>query len=211
MNSDQAVTPAARSGSHARRPTIAFLGTSLTAGFGLESSEEAFPGIVQSYLDSASLGYRVVNAGVSGDTSAGGLARLEWVLEGNPEVLVVELGANDGLRGQPTEVLAANLDSIVTRARRDLSHRTILLVGMEAPPNFGAVYTTAFRAVFTDVAARHDLPLVPFLLQGVAGVPGLNQEDGIHPTVEGHMLAARNVWPFLEAELRRRCSEDKAC
>jgi acyl-CoA thioesterase-1 len=152
--------------------------------------------------DSAGIAISLVNAGVSGDTSAGGLRRLEWALRDGAAVLVVELGANDGLRGQSVTAMKQNLTEIIVRARAQTPGVHIVLAGMEAPPNLGARYTSEFREVFRDLARELDVALVPFLLEGVGGVPGLNQSDGIHPNVEGHRRIARLLWPFLEPVFR---------
>ena len=186
----QAKATAAPSG-----PLVVFLGDSLTAGYGLEEAQ-AFPAQVASQLAAAGTPIRAVNAGVSGDTSAGGLARLAWLLKQRPDVLVVELGANDALRGQPVAATEANLRRIVEAAR--LQGVQVLLVGMLAPPNYGPDYTRDFAAIYPRLARQLELPLVPFLLDGVAGRPELNLPDGIHPTVEGHVLVARNVLPHLQ-------------
>ena len=183
------------------RPTVVFLGTSLTAGMGLEREADTFVARLAEMADSAGKPIRAVNAGVSGETSAGGLRRLDWVLREPLDVLVLELGANDGLRGQDPLALADNLTQIVRRTRTRYPHAQVILAGMEAPPNLGDAYTAAFRSVFTEIADREDTRLVPFLLEGVAGVPELNQEDRIHPTAEGHRRIATNVWPVLEAVL----------
>ena len=171
------------------------LGDSLTAGYGLPSQDQAFPAVLQAKLDAARLGYDVVNMGVSGDTTAGGLRRLDWALEGDVRVLVVALGGNDGLRGLGPEQMRANLTAIVDAA----SSRSIrvLLCGMEAPPNLGAEYTRQFRAVFTDVARDKQVTLLPFLLEGVAGLPAMNQPDGIHPNAAGAQRMAELVWTKL--------------
>ena len=174
---------------------LVVLGDSLTAGLGLEATE-AYPARLQERLDAAGYHVQVVNAGVSGDTTAGGLRRLEWALDGDAEVLVVALGGNDGLRGLPVDQMRQNLSQIITTARaRGVE---VLLAGMEAPPNFGEVYTAAFRNVFHQLAREHDVALVPFLLEGVAGVPDLNQSDGIHPNAEGAARVAEHVWPAVE-------------
>ena len=182
---------------------VLFLGTSLTAGYGVGEAA-AFPALIQAKLDSAGLPYRVVNAGISGETSAGGLRRLDWVLDRPMEVLVVELGANDGLRGQETEGLEQNLRTIVQRARDRHPGVSVVLLGMEAPPNLGLEYTRRFHDVFPAVAEAERAALVPFLLEGVAGVAELNQSDRIHPTAEGHERMARTVWPVLDSVLRAR-------
>jgi len=182
------------------RPRVVFLGDSITAGLGL-SPEQSYPTLIQQKIDAASLGYHVVNAGVSGDTSAGGLSRLDWALDGDVKVMVVALGGNDGLRGLPPEELQKNLATIIERAQA----RTIavVLAGMEAPPNFGQTYTVSFRRVYADVATQYGVPLIPFLLQGVAGIEGLNQRDGIHPTAEGARTVADNVWTVLRPTLKK--------
>lgn len=182
------------------RPKVVILGDSLTAGLGLPQAE-AYPTLLQERIDGNQLSYEIVNAGVSGDTSAAGLRRLDWALEGNVRVLVVALGANDGLRGLPADALKQNLDEIIRRAKA--RHITVVLAGMEALPNLGPDYAKAFHDVYPALAKTHDVPLVPFLLDGVAGVPALNQTDGIHPTEEGARRVADNVWSVLEPVLRR--------
>ena len=180
------------------QPRIVFLGDSLTAGLGV-APEEAYPALIGRRLRASGFQYEVLNAGVSGDTSAAGLRRLEWSLKGPVEVLVVALGANDGLRGLPVTELQRNLATIIERSRA--RHVAVLLAGMEAPPNFGATYTRQFRAVYPALAKRYDVPLIPFFLEGVAGVPGLNQADGIHPNPAGHRAMADLVWRQLEPML----------
>ncbi len=182
-----------------RRPEIVILGDSLTAGLGLETTQ-SFPALIQQRLDERGLGFQVVNAGVSGDTSAGGLRRLEWALEGNPRVLVVALGGNDALRGLPIEDLERNLTAIVERGKRE--GLEVILAGMEAPPNNGPEYTARFRRVYRDLASTHDVVLIPFLLEGVAGEAAFNQADGIHPNEEGARLVADTVWRALEPVLK---------
>lgn len=181
------------------RPRLVTLGDSLTAGLGLEP-HEAYPAVLQRRLDAAGLGLRVVNAGVSGDTSAGGASRLAWALEGDVRVLIVALGGNDALRALPSEELRRNLGQIIMSAKaRSIP---IILAGMEAPPNLGQDYTVAFRAVYRSVAKEHDVTLLPFLLEGVAGVEHLNQRDGIHPTAAGARLIADHLWPLVEPMAR---------
>jgi acyl-CoA thioesterase-1 len=171
------------------------LGDSLTAGLGLATSQ-AYPALVQQRIDAEKLNYEVVNAGVSGDTSAGGLSRLDWTLDGNVRILVVALGGNDALRGQPPAELERNLAQIIERAQaRGI---TVVLAGMEAPPNWGRPYIVAFHQVYRELADRYRVPFVPFLLQGVAGRTDLNQQDGIHPTAEGARILADNVWTVLK-------------
>jgi acyl-CoA thioesterase-1 len=182
-------------------PTVVFLGTSLTAGLGLDP-EQAYPALVQAKIDSAGLRYRVVNAGVSGETSAGALRRIDWLLRDHPAVLVIETGANDGLRAQDPDSTRANIQAIIDRARAVSPAPRIVLVGMEALPNYGPAYARRFRAIYPDLAKRNHLPLVPFLLAGVAGVDSLNQADGMHPTAAGQRIVARTVWKTLGPVLR---------
>jgi acyl-CoA thioesterase-1 len=174
---------------------IAALGDSLTAGLGV-APDEAYPAQLEARLKREGYDYRVVNAGVSGDTSAGGLRRIDWVLRLRPDVVIVALGANDGLRGQPVVHLRDNLLAIVKKAR-DANAR-VLLAGMRVPPNYGAAYTRDFAAVFPEVARRTNVPLVPFLLEGVAAQVRLNQGDGIHPNAEGQRLIAEHLWPHVK-------------
>jgi acyl-CoA thioesterase-1 len=175
-------------------PRIVILGDSLTAGLGL-APEQAYPALLQKRLDAAGLKFEVVNAGVSGDTSAGGLRRIDWVLEGDVKILVVALGGNDALRGLPVEQLRDNLMTITDRAKaRGIK---VILAGMEAPPNFGPAYTAAFRQTYRDVARQQGAVLIPFLLDGVAGLPEMNQGDGIHPTAAGAETVADTVWSAL--------------
>ena len=181
------------------RPRVVFLGDSLTAGLGL-SSEQAYPALIQQKIDADGLDYQAVNAGVSGDTSAGGLSRLDWALEGDVRVMVVALGGNDGLRGLPAAELKKNLGTIIERAQA--KHITVVLAGMEAPPNFGQDYIVQFHKLYPELARQYGVPLVPFLLQGVAGIDGLNQRDGIHPTAEGARTVADNVWTVLRPMLK---------
>ncbi|MGE0160639.1 MAG: arylesterase [Gemmatimonadales bacterium] len=179
------------------RPVVVFLGTSLTAGLGLTSDEDTYVARVAELADSAGVPIRAVNAGVSGETSAGGLRRLDWVLREPLDVLIVELGANDGLRGQDPFALQDNLTQIVRRTRTRYPNAEIILAGMEAPPNLGPLYTATFHQVFPSVADAEGALLIPFLLDSVAGLPALNQSDGIHPTAAGHRIMARHVWSVL--------------
>src|SRR5690606_19143752 len=167
------------------RGVVLFLGTSLTAGYGV-GAEVAYPARIQEKIDSAGLPFRVVNGGISGETSAGGLARLDWMLQQPIDVLVLELGANDGLRGYDIATMRANLDAILTRTRERYPDARFGIAGMEAPPNMGDDYTRRFRDTFRNLARDHDAALIPFLLDGVAAAPELNLEDGIHPTPAGH-------------------------
>ena len=179
-----------------RQPVILFFGTSLTAGLGLEP-EEAFPALIQAKIDSARLPFRAVNAGVSGETSAAGLRRIDWLLSQPVAVLVLELGANDVLRGQDLTAARRNLQEIIDRTRAKYPAVRIVIAGMQAPPNLGRRYTTEFRQMFVDLARENRAALIPFLLEGVAGDPELNQADGIHPTAEGAKVMAENVWSVL--------------
>jgi acyl-CoA thioesterase-1 len=178
------------------RLVILFAGTSLTAGLGLDPSE-AYPALVQEKLDAAGLRYRVVNAGVSGETSAGARRRIEWLLRQPVAVLVLETGANDGLRGQDPDATHANIRAILDAARRQAPPPRLVLVAMEAPPNYGEAYRRRFRAIYPELAKANGATLLPFLLEGVAGDPTLNQPDGIHPTAQGHERIAENVWKTL--------------
>lgn len=179
-------------------PRVVTLGTSLTAGYGLpDPTVESWPARLEARAAEAGTPVRVVNAGVSGDTSAGGLRRIDWILREPVDLLIVELGANDGLRGLPVDALEANLDSIVVRTLRRWPEAHIALVPMEAPPNLGPAYVEEFRDAFREVAARHGVRLLPFILDGIAGIPDLNQSDGIHPTVEGHHRMVDNLWAAL--------------
>lgn len=196
-------SPAGRTSADA--PAVLFFGTSLTAGYGLEDADAAFPARIREKLDSADLPYRVVSAGVPGETSAAGLRRIGWALrEPRVAALVLELGANDGLRGLDPEAMEENLQAVVDSVRARHPDAAVVVAGMEAPPNLGSRYTERFRAAFRNVAERNDAALVPFLLEGVAGDTALNQADGIHPTARGHEILAENVWTVLEPVLRDR-------
>ncbi len=198
-----ATSPAERS----RRPRVVVLGDSLTAGLGL-APDQAYPVVLQQRVDAARLGYEVVNAGVSADTSAGGLRRLDWSIHDNVRVLIVALGANDGLRGLPVDELRANLSEIIRRAQaRGI---VVILAGMEAPPNFGPSYTTEFRRVYPSLAKEYGVALIPFLLQGVAGIEWLNQSDGLHPTAAGARIVADNVWDVLKSALKAPPADPKS-
>lgn len=187
--------PAPRSAPEDSAPVIVALGDSLTAGYGLPE-EESYPSLLQARLKRAGYPQRVVNAGVSGDTSAGGLARLDWVLQQPVQVVIVCLGGNDGLRGLDPEQLRRNLDAIIVRA--ESRGATVILAGMHMPTNYGPAYTRRFDAVFPAVARAHRVAYLPFLLEGVAGHPDLNQADGIHPTAAGMRIVESNVWKVLK-------------
>jgi len=179
-------------------PTLLFFGDSLTAGYGLEDpANEAYPAVIQRKIQAAGLAWRVVNAGLSGETSAGGLRRVDWVLRQRVDCFVLELGGNDGLRGIPPATTEANLQAIIDRVHAKDPGVKIVLVGIAAPPNMGPDFTRAFAAIFPALAGKNHLPLIPFLLESVAGRPGLNQADGIHPTAGGHAIVADTVWKAL--------------
>jgi acyl-CoA thioesterase-1 len=184
-----------------QRGRIVFLGTSLTAGLGLDP-DQAYPALIQQKIDSAGLPFLAVNAGVSGETSAGARRRIDWLFREPVAVLVIETGANDGLRGQEVDSLAANIQAIIDRANRQQPRPRILLAGMQAPPNYGFGYTRRFRAAYGELARHNHIPLVPFLLEGVAGVDSLNQADLMHPTAAGQRRVAGTVWRVLEPVLR---------
>jgi acyl-CoA thioesterase-1 len=179
---------------------VVFFGDSLTAGYGLEDpSTQAFPAIIQKKIDQAGLPWRVVNAGLSGETSAGGLRRVDWILRQPVDVFVLELGGNDGLRGIPPAATEANLQAIIDRVRAKYPAARIVLAGIVAPPNMGEDFTRAFAAIFPALAKKNQVPLIPFLLEGVVGKPGLDQADGIHPTAEGHAVVGDTVWNVLKS------------
>jgi acyl-CoA thioesterase-1 len=182
-------------------PTILFLGTSLTAGYGLEEGQ-AYPALIQQKIDSARLNYRVVNAGVSGETSAGALRRIDWLFREPIAILVVETGANDGLRGLSPDTLRANIQTILDRAKQLKPAPKLMLLGMRMPPNYGKLYAQRFEEVYRTLAQKNGATLVPFLLQGVGGIPSLNQPDGVHPTAEGQRRVAETVWRVLEPVLK---------
>jgi acyl-CoA thioesterase-1 len=180
--------------------TVVVLGDSLAAGYGVEP-QEAFPALLQEKVGAAGLKWTVVNAGVSGNTSADGLARIDWLLKRRIDVLVLELGGNDGLRGLPVTAMRDNLQAIIERVKQRYPQAQILIAGMQLPPNLGPDYTTAFRKVFPELAEKNHATLVPFLLEGVGGNPQLNQGDHIHPTAAGHKIIAETVWKVLKPEL----------
>lgn len=178
------------------KKTLLFFGTSLTAGLGLEL-EEAYPALIQHRIDSLGYDYQVINAGLSGDTSASALNRIGWVFTPDTDVLVLEMGANDGLRGIPIEETERNLHAIIDTAKAQNPKVRIILAGMQMPPNMGPEYTSAFKNLFPELSQKNALFLIPFLLDGVGGVPELNQPDGIHPTAEGQQILAENTWQIL--------------
>jgi acyl-CoA thioesterase I len=193
--------PAAPAARADRAPLVIFLGDSLTAGYGL-SSDLAFPNLLAAEMEKDGTPIRIVNAGVSGDTTSGALDRLDWLLAQKPDVLVVGLGANDAFRGQPVARIAANLRTIVEKSQR--AGARVLILGMRVPTNFGPDYTKAFAGLYADVARQTHAALVPFLLDGVGGRPELNLDDGIHPNAEGQKITAGTVRPFLERVVKGR-------
>lgn len=182
---------------------LIFFGNSLTAGYGLDP-EEAFPARTQQKIDSLGLGFKVINAGLSGETSAGGLTRIDWILQQKPDVFVLELGANDGLRGIPVAETRKNLQGILDKVKTANPEVKLVVAGMQVPPNMGPDYAKEFRSIFPDLARTNGAVLIPFLLEGVAGEPNLNLGDGIHPTAEGHQLVANGIWKYLQPLLGSR-------
>lgn len=181
--------------------SILFLGDSITAGYGLDQSQ-AFPALIQNKIDALSLNYTVINAGLSGETSSGGLRRVGWLFRSKVDVLVLELGANDGLRGIDLSVTKSNLQQIIDKAREANPEVSIIVAGMQVPPNLGQSYTNEFRQIFPDLARKNNAQLIPFILEGVAGEPTLNLSDGIHPNVDGQKILAENVWKVLRPILK---------
>ncbi|WP_372634692.1 arylesterase [Fodinibius sp.] len=185
---------------------ILFFGDSITAGHGIDK-QKAYPALIQQKIDSLGWNYKAVNGGLSGETSSGGLRRIDWMLKQPVSVFILELGGNDGLRGIDPEVTKSNLQKIIDKVRAKYSDAAIVLAGMQVPPNLGSDYTDAFRQVYPELAEQHDVELIPFLLEGVGGNDELNQSDGIHPTAEGHEVVAQNIWEVLEPILRQNRSE----
>jgi acyl-CoA thioesterase-1 len=180
--------------------TILFFGNSLTAGYGIDPSE-AFPALIQKKIDALKLDYKVVNAGVSGETTSGGNSRVDWILQQPVDVFILELGANDGLRGIPVTETRKNLQSIIDKVKAKYPEVKIVLAGMQIPPNMGRDYTSAFMKLYPELSTQNNAALIPFLLQGVGGEVKLNQQDGIHPTEEGHKILTENVWKVLKGIL----------
>lgn len=187
--------------------TVVVLGDSLAAGLGVEPAQ-AFPALLQKKIHASGWNFTLVNAGVSGDTSAGGLARTDWLLKQKIDVLILELGGNDGLRGIPVSATRTNLQAIISRVAQKYPRAKIVVAGMQMPPNLGEEYTAAFRKIYPDLAAQNHAALIPFLLEGVGGRPELNQEDRIHPTAEGHKIVAENVWKVLKPVLEQVSSTE---
>jgi acyl-CoA thioesterase-1 len=180
----------------AETKNLVFFGDSLTAGYGVEP-DQAYPALIQHKIDEAKLSWKVVNAGLSGDTTSAGLRRIDWILRQKVDLIVVELGGNDGLRGIPLALTRSNLEGILTRVRQRYPAAQLVVAGMQLPTNMGPEYTSQFAAIFPEVAERGKAVLIPFLLDHVGGIPSLNQADGIHPTAEGHRIVADTVWRTL--------------
>lgn len=201
QTNDSATTEAAEPKTQPNK-TVLFFGDSLTAGYGLDDpATDAYPSLLQQKINAAKLPYTVVNAGSSGETSAGGRARIDWVLKQKIDVFVLELGANDGLRGLPIAETTRNLQFIIDKVKAKYPDAKLVMAGMQVPPNMGADYTTAFKNLFAQLAQKNKMTLIPFLLDGVGGVAKLNQADGIHPNPEGAKIVANNVWKELEGVL----------
>lgn len=183
--------------------TILCFGDSITAGYGLDDSEDAYPAVLQQKMDSLNLNYTVINSGVSGETSAGGKSRIDWIMKQPIRIFILELGANDGLRGVPLSETRSNLQGIIDVVKNKSPETTIILAGMQLPPNMGQDYTTEFRQLYIDLATQNDLVFIPFILQGVGGIAELNQTDGIHPNIEGHQVVANTVWEVLKPLVTR--------
>ncbi|MDP5229862.1 MAG: arylesterase [Cellulophaga sp.] len=181
--------------------TILCFGDSITAGYGLEDTEDAFPGLLQDKIDALDLDYTVINSGLSGETSAGGKGRIDWILNQNIDIFLLELGANDGLRGVALSETRANLQAIINTVKEKSPATKIILAGMQLPPNMGQDYTTEFKQLFIDLAEENNLAFIPFILENVGGIAELNQSDGIHPTEEGHEIVANTVWEVLKPML----------
>lgn len=181
---------------------ILFFGTSLTAGYGLDDPSEAYPALIQQKIDSLNLNYKVINGGLSGETTAGGKSRIDWLLKQPIDVFVLELGANDGLRGISADETRANLQAIIDKVKQKYPNAIMVMEGMQMPPNMGQKYTQDFKETFSLLAKKNDMIFVPFLLENVGGIASLNQKDGIHPTMEGQKILAENVWSKLAPALK---------
>lgn len=188
-------------GLQAQEKTILFFGDSITAGYGV-GKDQAFPALIQEKIDSLSLNYEVINGGLSGETSAGGLRRIDWMLQRKIDIMILELGGNDGLRGIDLTTTKQNLQKIIDKTQQKYPDIKIILAGMQVPPNLGADYTKQFRSIYPELARENNLPLIPFILEGVGGVEELNLPDGIHPTAEGHKIIAETVWNELLKHLQ---------
>lgn len=195
---DTAITPEKAPASASKN--ILFFGTSLTAGLGVDP-DQAFPAVVQHKIDSLKLPYKVINAGLSGETSAAGKSRIDWLLRQPVDIFVLELGANDGLRGVAVKETEANLQAVIDKVKKKYPNAKMILAGMQMPPSMGEKYTVPFKELFPALAKKNKMDLIPFLLQGVGGIPSLIQKDGLHPTPAGHQILADNVWKVLQPDL----------
>jgi acyl-CoA thioesterase-1 len=198
---NQATSDSTETSQSSDQKVILFFGNSLTAGYGIDP-EDAFPGLTQAALDSLGKDYKVINGGLSGETTAGGLSRLDWFLEEEPYLFVLELGGNDGLRGIQLSETKKNLLAIIDKVKAKYPNTTIILAGMQIPPNMGKEYTDEFKTIYPAVAKEKNVTLIPFLLEGVAGNPDLNLPDGIHPTEAGHKIVFGTIWPFIEQAIQ---------
>jgi acyl-CoA thioesterase-1 len=195
-SAESSTTPAATDRG-IRTPVVIFFGTSLTAGYGLDP-EQAFPTLIEKKARDEAVPIKVINAGLSGETSAGAVRRIDWVLRAPADLVVIEVGANDALRGLSPDAARANLERVIAAVKAKQPRAKMALIQMEAPPNYGAAYTRSFRSVYSEVAAKEGIPLLPFLLNGVAGISRLNQPDGLHPNLAGERIVADNVWKALK-------------
>lgn len=200
-SNDTTATDTTKTANATATKSILFFGDSLTAGYGLDDPSEAYPSVLQTKIDSVKLPYTIVNGGVSGETSAGGKGRIDWLLKQHVDIFVLELGANDGLRGIPVAETKNNLQAIIDRVKAKYPKAKLVMLGMQVPPNMGAAYATDFKNIFPTLATKNNMTLVPFLLQGVGGVRALNQKDGIHPTAAGAKIVANNVWDVMRGIL----------
>jgi acyl-CoA thioesterase-1 len=200
LNPESSASPSEQQDQETVKNRILFFGDSITAGYGIDE-KEAFPALIQNKIDSLGLPWTAVNAGLSGETSAGGLRRIDWLLREPVDILVLELGGNDGLRGVAPSDTQRNLEEIIDRTREKYPEATIILAGMQIPPNLGQDYAKAFASVYSTVAKNKKVELIPFILEGVGGVPELNLPDGIHPTPKGHSIIAGTVWQSLQEHL----------
>ncbi|OZV68463.1 arylesterase [Winogradskyella aurantia] len=198
VNKEKTVTTTAKASDSTTTKTMLCFGDSITAGYGLNDANDAYPAILQAKMDSLDLDYTVINLGLSGETSAGGKSRINWVLNQDADIFLLELGANDGLRGVPLSETRSNLQAIIDAVATKNPKTKIILAGMELPPNMGQEYTTEFRKIFAELAQKNDVTFIPFILKNVGGISELNQADGIHPTAEGHKRIAHTVWEVLE-------------
>ena len=203
LNQDQTTSESSVENQEDKSKTILCFGNSITAGYGLDDTNDAFPGLLQQKIDSLNLNYEVVNSGLSGETTAGGKARIDWVLNQDIVIFILELGANDGLRGVQLSETRSNLQSIINQVKQKSPETKIILAGMQLPPNMGEDYTSAFKTVFADIAEKNDIAFIPFILKDVGGIAKLNQSDGIHPTAEGHQIIANTVWKTLKPMLEQ--------